>query len=192
MAPKPQILRTTNATSNCGKLCWGSVDTRFGRVFAAASVDGIVAVTLPGESAAKFHERLNSWSDAFAPGFEICEMRLKILDSALSQIIEYFDGKRREFKIPIDLRGTPFTKKVLNNLTKIRFGDYVTYGELAKAIGSPRASRAVGTALSKNPIPIILPCHRIVASSGIGGFAGKSRQIDLKREMLKLEGVNIK
>ncbi|MFN0207984.1 MAG: methylated-DNA--[protein]-cysteine S-methyltransferase [Planctomycetota bacterium] len=178
-------------SSNCGKLCWGSVDTRFGRVFAAASSDGIVAVTLPREAPTTFHKRLKEQAKKFARGLEICEQPSTILNAALSQIVQYFEGTRREFKIPIDLRATPFTKKVLLNLTNIRFGDYKTYGELAKAIGSPRASRAVGLALSKNPIPIILPCHRIVASNGIGGFAGKTRQIDLKREMLRLEGIDI-
>jgi methylated-DNA-[protein]-cysteine S-methyltransferase len=106
----------------------------------------------------------------------------------LLQLAEYFAGKRRRFNVPLDLRATPFVQRVLQQLKTLQFGQRSTYGRLAQSIGSPRASRAVGLALSRNPIPIILPCHRILASDGgLGGFAGKARKLSVKQVLLDLE-----
>jgi len=101
-----------------------------------------------------------------------------------------------------DLSGfTDFERRVLAELTKVRSGSVITYGELATAVGSPRAARAVGSALGKNRIPILLPCHRVVASNGIGGYGGSAGSgwrpagqdpIRFKRTLLAREGVQIR
>lgn len=101
---------------------------------------------------------------------------------------EYAAGARRAFDLPLDLRATPFTEKVLRALERVPHGTVTTYGAFARAIGAPRAARAVGLALSRNPVPLILACHRVVASDGtLGGFAGKARALDVKRRLLAHE-----
>ena len=108
---------------------------------------------------------------------------------ALRQIREYYAGRRRRFSFKIctdDL--APFTSRVVKCLKKVPYGKTVTYGELARRAGSPRASRAVGNAMAHNDFPLIIPCHRVLASVGLGGFGGGLR---MKRDLLRLEGARI-
>jgi methylated-DNA-[protein]-cysteine S-methyltransferase len=93
---------------------------------------------------------------------------------AAEQLGEYFAGHRQEFQLPFDLKGLPgFTRKILEVLQSIPFGATITYGDLAKRAGFPRAARAVGGAMAANPLPIVIPCHRVVAAAGrIGGYSG--------------------
>lgn len=102
------------------------------------------------------------------------------------QLTQYFAGTRRHFDVDLHLDGTPFQVDVWTALTTIPYGQTVTYGELAAEIGKPLAFRAVGTANGKNLLPVILPCHRVVASNGIGGYGGG---VPLKRWLLRIEGV---
>lgn len=96
-----------------------------------------------------------------------------VLSRAAAQLVEYFAGERRTFDIPIAPRGTGFQALVWRALTAIPYGETRSYGALARAIGRPAASRAVGAANGKNPISIIVPCHRVIASSGeLTGYAG--------------------
>ncbi len=89
------------------------------------------------------------------------------------ELNKYFTGKLREFEVPVVLEGTKFQKSVWQELIKVPYGESMTYGEIAKAIGSPKAARAVGNANNKNKLPIIIPCHRIIGSSGnLTGYAG--------------------
>jgi methylated-DNA-[protein]-cysteine S-methyltransferase len=109
------------------------------------------------------------------------------LAAALAQLEEYFAGKRRMFDLPMALSGTPFQRDVLTTLAEIPYGETVSYAELAAMVGRPTAFRAVGQANGANPVPIVLPCHRVVASGGrIGGYGGG---LPVKRKLLKLEGV---
>jgi O-6-methylguanine DNA methyltransferase len=104
-----------------------------------------------------------------------------------AQAREYLSGKRREFDVDVSaLQGTDFQKAVWREMTKIPYGQTRSYKQLAEAIGKPKAYRAVANACGKNPLPIIVPCHRTVASNGIGGF---SLGLDLKRQLLKIEGI---
>ena len=101
------------------------------------------------------------------------------------EIMEYFDGQRRTFDFPIDLHGTPFEMEVWAALQNIPYGSTVTYGELAAGLGKPGAARAVGSANGRNPIPIVVPCHRVTATGGkLGGYGGGPT---LKRQLLDLE-----
>lgn len=96
-----------------------------------------------------------------------------MLALAAAQLAEYFAGERREFALPIAPRGTGFQERVWHSLVAIGYGETRSYRELAAAIGRPAASRAVGTANAKNPISIIVPCHRVIATSGeLTGYAG--------------------
>ena len=92
---------------------------------------------------------------------------------ASSQLDEYFSGKRREFNLALDLKGTDFQKQVWQEMLQIPYGKTVTYGEIAAKIGKPRAARAVGMACNKNPLLIIIPCHRVIGANGnLTGYAG--------------------
>jgi methylated-DNA-[protein]-cysteine S-methyltransferase len=110
-----------------------------------------------------------------------------LLREAARQIGEYFDGQRREFSLRLDLAHLrPFQRGVLLALLQVPYGEVVTYGGLAVLSGCPGAARAVGGAMRGNPLPILIPCHRVLPSSGgLGGFGGRP---DLKRRLLELEG----
>jgi methylated-DNA-[protein]-cysteine S-methyltransferase len=110
---------------------------------------------------------------------------IKILSEAVKQLGEYFTGKRTTFDLPLEAIGTDFQKKVWAELKKIPYGETHSYAEIAKKIKNKKAVRAVGNANGKNPISIIVPCHRVIASSGsLGGFAGG---IDIKSRLLAME-----
>ncbi|MEO6085332.1 MAG: methylated-DNA--[protein]-cysteine S-methyltransferase [Umezawaea sp.] len=105
--------------------------------------------------------------------------------AAIEQLGEYFDGGRTEFDLPLSLRGTPFQRSVWGELTKIPYGETISYGELAARLGNPAASRAVGLANGKNPVGIVVPCHRVVGSTGdLTGYGGG---IERKRHLLAFE-----
>ncbi len=110
----------------------------------------------------------------------------EILEQAAREIGEYFEGKRRAFAVPTAAAGTPFQQAVWNALKEIPYGETRTYGEIARRIGHPRASRAVGQANNRNPLPIVVPCHRVIGASGAltgyaGGLAVKVRLLELER-----------
>ena len=107
------------------------------------------------------------------------------------ELEEYFAGERREFTIPLDLRGTAFQKRCWKALLSIPYGETRSYGDIAKMIGKPRASRAVGTANHANNMCIVIPCHRVIAGDGtLGGYGGPGG-LKLKRKLLELEGVHV-
>lgn len=108
-----------------------------------------------------------------------------ILLKAERQLGEYFAGKRKEFSVPLDMRGTPFQKNVWEALLAIPFGETRSYGQLAKQLGNPNATRAVGAANGRNPLSIIVPCHRVIGSTGkLTGFGGG---LETKAHLLSLE-----
>ena len=116
---------------------------------------------------------------------------LKIWDNFENQLILYFDGKLKIFDVKLyKFKYPDFTDKVLKELRKIPYGKTLSYKEVAEKLGKPSASRAVGNACKKNYFPIIIPCHRVISSSGLGGYMGKtgdSRELELKKRLLELE-----
>jgi methylated-DNA-[protein]-cysteine S-methyltransferase len=107
---------------------------------------------------------------------------------ARTQLAEYFSGERKDFDLPLSLAGTEFQVSVLKALQEIPYGETTSYGAIAKKIGRPKAMRAVGAANGRNPIPIIVPCHRVIGSSGdLTGFGGG---LDTKEALLRLEAEN--
>ena len=109
-----------------------------------------------------------------------------VLEAAASQLAEYFAGDRRDFDLPLAPAGTPFQQSVWRALEAIPFGELRSYRDIAEHIGKPSAVRAVGAANGRNPLPIVVPCHRVIGSDGsLTGFAGG---LDTKRALLALEG----
>ncbi len=108
-----------------------------------------------------------------------------LIKSTYMQLTEYFNGERKAFDLPLDLRGTVFQKKVWDALNNIPYGQTCSYRQIAGAIGNKNAARAVGMANNRNPLPIIIPCHRVIGADGsLTGYAGG---IDIKRMLLSLE-----
>lgn len=113
-----------------------------------------------------------------------------LIEETIKELEEYFRGKRRTFHIPLNPRGTEFQKSVWNELVKIPYGETSSYGEIAKRIGNPKAARAIGMANNRNPISIIIPCHRVIGSDGkLVGYGGG---LDIKERLLELEKGNLK
>ena len=139
---------------------------------------------LVGENGALVHVEFEKRGHAIPPDPAWREDNSALRPQA-RQLTEYFRGKRRAFDIELDLRGTDFQIEVWNALLDIPYGETISYGELAGRIGRPNASRAVGAANGKNPIPIIIPCHRVIGSNGtLTGFGGG---LPTKRALLELE-----
>lgn len=112
----------------------------------------------------------------------------EIFDEAVKQLEEYFDGRRKNFDLCLDPQGTDFQKKVWHHLQKIPYGKTFSYKDIASKLNDKNASRAVGTANGKNPICIIIPCHRVINSNGeLGGYSGG---LDIKKKLLEIESLN--
>ncbi|ARK29096.1 methylated-DNA--[protein]-cysteine S-methyltransferase [Halalkalibacter krulwichiae] len=112
-----------------------------------------------------------------------CENTLKPICEQLQQ---YFSGERTRFSVPLDLCGTEFQKKVWNTLSEIEYGETKSYKEIAQKVGAPKAVRAIGGANNQNPVPIIIPCHRVIGSNG--NMVGYGGGLDKKELLLSLEG----
>ncbi len=124
--------------------------------------------------------------DAARSATELQPASSPVLVRTRHQLEEYFAGQRREFDLPLEPRGTEFQRRVWQRLTRIAYGDTTTYGALAKDLGNPQGSRAVGLANGSNPIPIVIPCHRVIGADGSltgfgGGLAIKSALLELER-----------
>jgi methylated-DNA-[protein]-cysteine S-methyltransferase len=151
--------------------------------------DLLVAVT--GRGVCKIAYRPDEALEELAAGFGARVLRLpRRVDAVRRELDEYFAGKRRDFDLVTDLSPIPaFQQLVLQELARVPFGEVTTYGALASRIGKPRAARAVGGALNRNPVPIVLPCHRVVGSTGsLVGYAGG---LDRKEALLRLEGSSL-
>ena len=146
------------------------------------SEGGLVALGLGADSRPK----LERWLARFYDGERIypAEQGQEVFRR---QLEEYFDGRRRIFELPLDLRGSSFQKLVWNAVAAIPFGTTASYGQIAQLIGRPGASRAVGAANGQNPVPIVIPCHRVIGANG--SLTGYSSGLSVKRHLLALEGL---
>jgi methylated-DNA-[protein]-cysteine S-methyltransferase len=162
----------------------GVVDVRYdliaspvGELFVAATDRGLCRISYWPEG----------MEESLAKTFGVRVLRSP-LDAVRRELDEYFEGTRTTFDMPLDLRVAPFYADVLAELARVPYGMTETYGALAKKVGRPKAARAVGTVMNRNPIPIVLPCHRIVGANGaLTGYAGG---LDVKRTLLRLEGAS--
>ena len=163
----------------------GLVDVRFdviespvGELLVAATPRGLCRVSYTVDGA----------DEALAHIFGVRVLRSP-LDDVRRELDEYFAGQRRAFDLPLDLRVAPFHEQVLRELALVPYGQVDTYGHLAARVGRPKAARAVGTVMNRNPLAIVLPCHRIVGANGsLTGYAGG---LDVKRALLALEGATL-
>ena len=150
-------------------------DTPIGELLLAGEADSLSMIGFPKGAMRRDPEA--EWIYNEAP-FEVVR----------SQLAEYFAGERKDFDLPLSLSGTEFQVAVLEALQKIPYGETMSYGAVAKQIGRPKAVRAVGAANGRNPIPIIVPCHRVIGTSGdLTGFGGG---LDTKAALLRLEAEN--
>jgi methylated-DNA-[protein]-cysteine S-methyltransferase len=163
------------------KVAIDSCQTAWGWVGVASSLSGLLALTLPKAT----QER------ALKPLFERWGKEQSYddprLDGLKRKLQQYFDGQRVLFDEPLDLTGaTAFQRRVWSAVRDIPYGETRSYGQIAHQVGSPGAARAVGQAMAANPLPIIVPCHRVIGSGGnLRGFGGG---LDLKRRLLEMEG----
>ncbi|MGI9626716.1 MAG: methylated-DNA--[protein]-cysteine S-methyltransferase [Longimicrobiales bacterium] len=161
---------------------WHHFPTSRGAMFAASTDVGVSRISWAVKTPEQFEQLLGSK----APGVPVVEDRVALAPAA-RQIGEYLEGQRQDFDLPVDLAhaGSSFQREVLEGATRIPYGAVSSYGELAQWIGHPGASRAVGTALGRNPVALIIPCHRVVRSDGTaGGYIGGT---SMKRDLLDME-----
>jgi methylated-DNA-[protein]-cysteine S-methyltransferase len=160
-----------------GAARWWCQATPIGEVGIVSAGTCVLRITLPG--------------DEIGPPPGADEQRDELI---ARQLDEYFDGARHHLDVDVDLSGVtgPFRRTVLETLRReVPWGETVTYGELAAMAGRPRAARAVGTAMASNPVPLVVPCHRVLAADGLGGYGGVDGRPHLKRALLALEGVHV-
>jgi methylated-DNA-[protein]-cysteine S-methyltransferase len=159
---------------------WDAIESPLGPLYIAVSGQGLCNVDF-GVSQAEFLDQLDPVART--------EHNAAALSSVVEQLQAYFAAARLRFELPLDLtRLTPFQFAVLQTARRIPPGTVWTYGQVAEAIGKPKASRAVGQALGRNPVPIVIPCHRVVASDGsLGGYSGGGG-LESKKLLLVLEG----
>ncbi|MEW6184693.1 MAG: methylated-DNA--[protein]-cysteine S-methyltransferase [Thermodesulfobacteriota bacterium] len=153
---------------------------RWGRFYGAASEKGLCLLALPGERAESFFEKIIT---RFSPDLFI--QHSGYFEALFYRLESYLQGREVRFQGKLDLAGTPFQLKVWEALQAIPYGETRGYGEIARAIGSPRAARAVGQANHNNPVPIVIPCHRVIGSQG--GLVGFGGGLALKEKLLNLE-----
>jgi methylated-DNA-[protein]-cysteine S-methyltransferase len=162
-------------------VAYATVDTPIGEVVVAATDRGLVHVALPGES---LDDVLTRLAQDVSPRVLAYPQRL---DEARRELDQYFEGKRERFELPLDWRLSHpgFYRRVLRATAKVPFGRVITYTDAAKRAGSARAFRAAGSALGSNPIPIVVPCHRVVRAGGdVGNYGGGP---EMKRFLLEHE-----
>jgi methylated-DNA-[protein]-cysteine S-methyltransferase len=176
-----------NGQDEGARVVWTVVGSDIGPLLLAATDDGLVTVafhatdTVRDKLLARLGGRFGT-EPAEAPD-------APLLAEARRQLADYFAGRRRDFELPLDWSlSTGFNRQVLRELaTGVPYGSVVGYGDLARRVGQPGAAQAVGMAMGSNPLPVVVPCHRVVESDGgIGGFGGG---LETKRKLLALEGV---
>src|ERR1700678_1368494 len=163
-----------------------TMDSAIGPLFLAAAGRGLVALEFdarsPGQQSIRPNPR-HLRKEKMGVAFEDSPHKMR---PYVSQLDEYFAGQRREFTFPMDLRGTDFQMACWRALLAIPYGETRTYADIARAVGKPSAFRAVGMANNRNPVAVVVPCHRVIASDG--GLCGYGGGLDVKRKLLELEG----
>jgi methylated-DNA-[protein]-cysteine S-methyltransferase len=151
--------------------------------------DLLVAVTDRGVCRIEFDPEPDRDLEPLARDFGVRVLRApKAVDESRRELNEYFEGSRTRFELPLDLRvAAEFRLRVMNELARVPYGSVTTYGALAAKAGRPAAARAVGTIMNRNPVPIVLPCHRVVGASG--SLIGYGGGLERKEQLLRLEGV---
>jgi methylated-DNA-[protein]-cysteine S-methyltransferase len=169
-------------TAGTREVHYSDIESPVGRLYLASTADGLCRISFGDKD--EFH----TWLEENFPAsvFRDSGSANGKYEDALGR---YFSGSLKKFNLKLNVIANGFLRTALDELAKVPYGTTISYGELAARSGSPRAARAAGTACARNPIPIVIPCHRVLASDGgIGGFGGRT---DIKRLLLKHEGVSI-
>lgn len=162
---------------------WSEFELDDMRLLLAATQTGVCRIALPNET----FEDFRRWVEAHTQGARMIPDDQRLADCR-QQLQQYFEGQRQTFQLKLNLRGTPFQTAVWRALGEIPFGEVRSYSDVAQAVGRVRAVRAVAAANGQNPVPIVLPCHRVIGKNGtLTGFRGGLR---LKQRLLQLEGVD--
>ncbi len=172
--------RDAAARENLLDVAYDVIDSPVGELLVAATERGLCRIAYDAQPEQEL-ERL-------ARAFGVRVLRSpKPIETARRELDEYFDGKRRTFDLPVDVALlADFNRRVLQELVRVPYGEVVTYGELAARAARPRAARAVGTVMNRNPLPIVLPCHRVIGANGkLVGYGGG---LERKEQLLRLEG----
>jgi methylated-DNA-[protein]-cysteine S-methyltransferase len=174
-----QRFRDAAAASGLLDVSYDVADTPVGPLLVAVTERGLCRISYDPEPERE--------AEQLARTFGIRILRVaRPIDPVRRELEEYFEGHRREFDLQVDLRGrSEFSRIVLEQLARVPYGEVTTYGSLAARTGRPRAARAVGTIMNRNPIPIVLPCHRVVGSTG--SLVGYGGGLERKRRLLDLE-----
>ncbi len=161
-------------------LCTSRFDSPIGVLRIVSSHKGLVYIELPVANGRGFE----GWRSIHAKDAEVVEGRTAHED-VIDQLLDFLSGNRRDFAVGLDLRATEFQLSVYKTVSEIGYGETCSYSEVAQAIDKPRAVRAVGAANGANPIPLIIPCHRVIAQGGaLQGYAGG---LDMKAKLLAME-----
>ncbi len=169
---------------NTGKVFCTSFDSRIGTLYMASTERGVCKITIPKESKKDFFR----WLEKHYETDLIVDNKSRNKDY-IDQILRYLNGKLVEFTFPVDLVGTPFQTRVWKALSRIPYGTTISYRQLAKRIGVPKGFQAVGKANGANPLPIVIPCHRVIGSDG--SLIGYASGVKTKEFLLRLEGAII-
>jgi len=152
-----------------------TLESTIGTLVIVLSEKGVRRIILPNEK------------DNFVPPTKELAKDVFLFRHVCDELTAYFDGRLQQFTVPVDLQTTLFRKKALDEVKRIPYGETASYKEIAERMGNPKAVRAVGGANAHNPIPIIIPCHRVIAHDGsLGGYGGG---LKMKKQLLKLEGL---
>lgn len=163
-----------------------TVDSVAGRLFLAASENGLLALEFDARLSGQQSIRPNPRDLRQEKRGLVFQDSPRLMIPYVSELEEYFAGQRRKFTFPLDLRGTDFQIACWHALLAIPYGETRSYADIARAVGKPNAFRAVGMANNRNPIAIVVPCHRVIASNGtLCGYGGG---LEVKRKLLQLEG----
>jgi O-6-methylguanine DNA methyltransferase len=176
------VAKTKSTPASPAAVAHMPFETDFGLMHLYATERGVVAIVLPAHEPAGVH----AWVSRVTRANTIEEDDRPFI-RAEKQLREYFAGQRREFDFELDMRGTPFQCQVWQAVAAVPYGQTTSYGDIARRIGKPAAVRAVGAANGANPLPIVVPCHRIVGADGsLTGYGGG---LPMKRRLLDLEGI---
>ena len=168
-----RVWRDDSDASNLVKVNYAYFDSPIGPLLIAGHAEAIMRISFPKDG------------KPLPPDAGWMESALGPIGETILQLGEYFAGRRREFDLPLAPAGTSFQKSVWQQLREVPYGVTISYGELAKRVGNPKASRAVGAANGKNPLPIVVPCHRVIGSNGkLVGFGGG---LPIKERLLEIE-----
>jgi methylated-DNA-[protein]-cysteine S-methyltransferase len=175
-----QRFRDAAAREHLLDVAYDLIDTPIGTLLVATTERGLCRIAYDADPEREI--------DRLAHAFGLRVLRTaRPLDPARRQLDEYFEGKRQRFDLAVDLAlQADFNRRVLRELARVPYGEVVTYGELAARAARPRAARAVGTVMNRNPLPIVLPCHRVIGANGkLVGYGGG---LERKETLLRLEG----